>query len=496
MITIARLARARLERSAIGVVEETAHDFAQYRGDTLRFCREVLQVRDKSGVFVPFSPWDNGTPDCQAGILRSIDAGHARIAGRSGHKTGKSTDIAGLALGFVASRPGGRVIITAPTDKQVERASWLEIKKFFRNARFRIPGRIYETARTGYKGPEDSEIFGFVAKNADAFSGPSGADMLIIVDEAAGIDAEIMEAIEGAAAGGAIVLMLGNPTQTSGPFFDAFHGASSVWVKHHLDSRVVIEHQEQHGFTPGLATRAWYERCVSMWGADDARTEVRCHGNFPSAGASQIIGLALFNAARERYPKFIGVDYTPLEVGLDVARFGSDKSIAYARQGRLVHPPRKWSKLDSIQLAREVRKWCLDMRKAHGNPESKVIVRVDAIGVGAGVYDQLCTFDELDVVAIDAGGRAYESDEYANVRAEMKFNVAKFLKSGGTLPDDENTKSDLLAEQYKFDRTGRLQVESKDEIKARIGRSPDEGDALAMAVYPARGRTGHEVYIP
>lgn len=492
------MARRALTLSALGQVEDTPHDFTPYARDTLKFCHEVLRVPDADNPreLVPFDPWDDGTEDCQAGIIRSIDAGHKRIATRSGHKTGKSTDIAAIALAFVATRDGARVLITAPTDKQVERASWREIKMFFRRARVRIPGRVYETARTGYKGPNETEIFGFVAKSADAFSGPSGANMLIIVDEAAGIDPEIMEAIEGAAAGGAIVLLMGNPTQSAGPFFDAFHKASSVWRLHHLDSRKAIEFQEKHGRRPGLATREWYDRCVATWGADDARTEVRCHGNFPSAGASQVIGLKLYHQATRNYPKFIGRDYTRIEIGLDVARMGDDRSVAVARQGKLVHPPKIWTKLRGRELALEVRKYARELVKAHGNPEDKPIVRVDAIGVGASAYDQLDMFDDLETIGVDVGTRADDSDEYVNLRAQIMFGVREWMESGGVIPPGETLRMDLLAPRYSFDRTNRIKVESKDAIKERIGRSPDEGDALALAVYDCRGRTGHDVRIP
>lgn len=493
MSVIGRLARKRLQ-SALGDAEPS-HDFSQYAGNTIKFCHEVLRVPHPTerGKLVPFVPWDNGTDDCQAGILRSIDAGHKRIAVRSGHKTGKSTDIGGIALGCVASYPGARVLITAPTDKQVERASWREIKMFFRRARYRIPGRVYETARSGYKGPEETEIFGFVAKNADAFSGPSGGRMIIIVDEAAGIEHEIAEAIEGAAAGGAIVILVGNPTQSSGPFFDAFHKERELWKLHHLDSRDAIAYQKIHGPVPGLATQEWVDRCYAKWGANDARTEVRVHGNFPSAGATQVVGLELWKRAVERYPKHMPRDRSQIAIGLDVARLGDDKSKAICVQGNLSHPPKVWSKLKSIELARHVRKYAREMNATYGDPDLKPIIRVDSIGVGAGVYDQLEAFEDLIVVGIDSSARSDDPTEYANLRAQLAFGVREWLEGGGVVCADEELREDVLAQQYGFDRTGRILVESKDQIKARIGRSPDAGDALANAVYPARERTGHEV---
>lgn len=492
---IARMARLRLERS-LHVDADVPHDFSPYVGNTIKFCHEVLRVPGKvRGELVPFVPWDNGTDDCQAGILRSLDAGHKRIAVRSGHKTGKSTDLGALALGFVATREGGRVLITAPTDKQVERASWREIKMFFRRAAVRIPGRIYETARTGYKGPNETEIFGFVAKSADAFSGPSGGNMVIIVDEAAGIEPEIMEAIEGAAAGGAIVILVGNPTQTTGPFYDAFHKDRGVWKVHHLDSRDAVAYQREHGDVPGLATQAWIDLCYAKWGKDDARTEVRVHGNFPSAGTSQVVGRKLYLAAVARYPKRIGIDFTPITFGLDVARMGDDRSIMIGVQGKIAHPAKAWSKIDSRELALEARKYAREMQRKHGDPDGKPIIRVDSAGVGAGVFDRLCEYDDIETVGLMSSERSDDPSEYSNLRAQLAFGVREWLESGGTIPEDAALREDLLALRYKFDRTNRLLIESKDEIKARIGRSPDRGDALANAVYSGRDKAGETFHL-
>ncbi len=109
------------------------------------------------------------------------------------------------------------------------------------------------------------------------------------------------------------------------------------------------------------------------------------------------------------------------------------------------------------------------------------------------MYDRLEEFDDLIVVGIDAGSRADDSDEYANLRAQLAFGVREWLESGAVVCADEELREDVLSQKYSFDRTGRILIESKDDIKARIGRSPDAGDALANAVYASTGRTGHVV---
>jgi hypothetical protein len=109
-------------------------------------------------------------------------------------------------------------------------------------------------------------------------------------------------------------------------------------------------------------------------------------------------------------------------------------------------------------------------------------VHVDVIGIGAGVVDQLKTYEELDVRPINASDAAQRTT-YARCRDELWFGVADWLKSGGALPNDSKLTGELAAVEYGFLPNGKIKVESKDELRARLGRSPDRADALALAVY-------------
>lgn len=492
----AGLARSRRAERVPAVSAEAApFDFARYYDDPIGFARDVLGV----------DPWDDGTDDCQAGILRNVAAGD-RVAVRSGHKTGKTGAIGLLAPWFYCTRPAGsRVILTAPTDRQVSEAGWREVKIRIRHARVPIPGKLNESARAGLRGFGGSQVIGFATLNADSFSGPSGAEMLIILDESAGIASELYEAIEGAATGGARILQLGNPTQITGPLFDAFHRVRGEWRLIHLDSERVVEWQERNGRIKGLATREAIERMRRIWGADDPRYQVRVKGEFPTSGADNVFGLARIMLAAEKHATVTAATVNHVrrlfrtEIGLDVARFGDDKSCAVARHGWYAHPSRKWSGLDSHGLAREAVAYALEAQcgRPSANPDrwlEKPLIRVDSIGVGAGVFDVIARDyrDKVDVQAVNASARAVNSDEYVNTRAEAHFVLRAWLDTGA-IEDAEGMREDLRAPRFKMARDGRIQVEAKDEIKARIGRSPDEGDALALAVYDSQGAAGESI---
>lgn len=165
----------------------------------------------------------------------------------------------------------------------------------------------------------------------------------------------------------------------------------------------------------------------------------------------------------------------PLIVGLDVARFGDDRTVFCFRRGRQVLEFRAYEKLDVVQVAHTAAGIIAEIRPAR--------VCIDVGGVGAGVYDVLLSegFGEA-VYAVNFGERAENPERYVNRRAEMWARMAEWLKSPASvsLVKVEGIVDDLTAPTMSFDGLGRLQLEAKAEIKKRLGRSPDVGDALAL----------------
>lgn len=169
-------------------------------------------------------------------------------------------------------------------------------------------------------------------------------------------------------------------------------------------------------------------------------------------------------------------------LGVDVARFGSDRSVIQKRQGLAAFEPKIFDDIDNMTLAGMVAQTINEWQ-----PDA---VFIDS-GRGEGVIDRLRQLGYF-VTEVNFGGKAL-SPTYNNKRSEMWDNIRIWLDDGGALPNHTDLKTDLCVPLYKFDNSNRMQLESKDDIKKRGGRSPDLGDALALTFsYPvAAKKIGH-----
>lgn len=166
---------------------------------------------------------------------------------------------------------------------------------------------------------------------------------------------------------------------------------------------------------------------------------------------------------------------SPLVIGLDIARFGDDESVFCFRRGRIVEKFEVFKKKDTVQLADIASRYLEDYQP------KKLFMDIGANG--AGVYDILMDrgFGPL-IKGIFFGAKAMNPDRYVNKRAEMWDGILSFLSQDleVLLPQDDMLFGDLTSVNKKYDAMGRLLLESKEEIKKRLGRSPDRGDALAL----------------
>lgn len=165
----------------------------------------------------------------------------------------------------------------------------------------------------------------------------------------------------------------------------------------------------------------------------------------------------------------------PLILGVDVARFGDDRTAVCFRRGRFVYALKTFEKLDVVQVAHVVAGMIAEEKPAK--------VCIDVGGLGAGVYDILVAEGFAEVVLpVNFGEKADNPERYVNRRAEMWARLAEWLKSPMpvSLPLLDGLAEDLTSPLKMFDSMGRLQLEPKAEIKKRLGRSTDMGDALAL----------------
>jgi len=447
----------------------------------------VLFARQVFGA----DPWAK-----QCEVLQAVDE-HPYVATRSGHKVGKSWVDAAVAHWWVCTRPGGLAVFTAPAGHQVENVLWPEFRRLYEVAArrgYHLGGHLYDDYHKGLRYADGRNVRGLTTRDPEAFAGISAPNLLLIVDEASGFPQKIFDAVFGNSTGGGHLLLTGNPTRTSGTFFDAFHSKRAAWKNIRVSSR------ETPNFTPGarriqgLASPEGVAQLEAHFGVGSPVLEVRVEGNFPRGGICCVVSLGQVEDAENRW-----LDHQnepppdePLYVGLDCGREGDDQTVAVPRRGhRALAVLDGLPKGDGPDTAGRVMQ-ALHSCKINGRelvrPAEKPIINVDVIGVGTSVFDALKRRD--DCVAVPVNGSSSPTVEpppgtpgYHNLRAQLHFETSHWLSNAGEIPQHSLLQGDLLAPEYFFDSNGRFQVEEKKQIKSKLGRSPDHGDALALSIF-------------
>ena len=407
-----------------------------------------------------------------------------RTACRTGQKTGKTTTAAALALWWPLVHERGVVTITAPAGHQLTNILWPEIRRLYYGARFPLGGQLSKVAHSGWQLPNGSRIFGVTTDDPTKMQGVSGAEQLIIVDEASGYDRRLWESLLGNMAGGGRILAIGNPNEARGPFFDAFTSGQEFWSTIHISSEETPNYVQRREVIPGLAGYQYIEDRRREWGEDSAAFQVRVKGEFPSQSTDSVIGIGLIQAALDRYD-----DTAPgvgLDLGVDVARFGDDESVIQCRRGHRAYPCQVVNGFDNVQVAGLVRETLQRQRE----PGECIRVKVDGSGNGSGVVDVLNAWnnegrlgEHVTVVDVNVSRNADNDSEYVRLRDQLWWGIRDWLTDGGALPPDNRRDGELSAVRYGFDSRGRTQIEKKADMKKRLGRSPDRADALALAIY-------------
>lgn len=222
--------------------------------------------------------------------------------------------------------------------------------------------------------------------------------------------------------------------------------------------------------------QAWYERQKAT--LDPVIVAQEIDRDYSASVANAWIPGTLVIAAMQRGPADMRAE-GPLMVGVDVARFGNDKSCITFRKGRVVYPQIVFGQCDVVDVAGRVKQAI----ESWGEKPSQIAV--DTIGIGSGVADILRRDYKRIVVDVNSSLRLTDGQNY-NLRARMWRDLREYLRNGASLPNDPELSTDLSALQYEF-RGGEMIMESKDDAKKRGIKSPDRGDSLALTfAIPAR----------
>jgi len=427
--------------------QEEIQDFQeQIRNDPVWFAEKVLGQK----------LWQK-----QKDIYLSVKNNHETVV-RSCNASGKTFTAAGIVHWWLCSYPDAVVITTAPTGRQVKEVLWRDIRLACEGKDLYPKDAVMQTQiNLGSKW----FAIGLSTDEADKFQGYHSPHLMVVVDEASGISEEIFEAMDGLKP--ERVLMLGNPLRLSGRFANSF---KSPYVSKMVISAFDTPNlQSGENLIPGLVNTEDVERYAHRYGEDSDVYRVRVLGEFPQAEEDALISIDDVAKAMERE-----VSVKPQwekKMGVDIARYGNDRTIAVIRHMEKVTRKEMIPSGDLMSAVGQVMRIAKEERILPRN------INIDVIGYGAGVVDRLRE-QGWNVNGINVAEKAEDPERHGNMRAEMYVRLKEWLKNADLPKDDDFYEMANL--KYHFNSKGQMFLESKEDMRARGLESPDTADALAL----------------
>ena len=497
----------------------TKAEFAEimftYRNGPIEFFKDVL------GVHLIWSG--------QKRVLTSVKD-HKITVVPSGHSCSKSATAAGLTLWWMSTRFKPRVIVTAPTYRQLFTVFWAELSKWYTQSdlkhfelfdmtsqimRFNDVdlGKEWYTLPISPKTPDAlqgqhgdknelvkniMEAMGIASIDDDAtireiseilrgekeFTGlEEDKKLLIIIDESSGVKDEIIEVLEGTDYDKLVAF--GNMTRTEGFFYEMAYNIE--------DDDINVERLNSED-SPFMS-KAQIESIARRYGKESNVYKVRVKGDAPDSSDKTVIPRSLVDSGVG--PEKAKFSYLDKEImGVDVARYGDDHTIGYKNTGSETKLAFEYEKKSTMNCVGEISRWCQE------TPEKDHYLLIDGVGVGGPVIDRLRELEDEDYTEKDnpdytpkvpnlviydinnGSSKVFEPNEFANVITEMFYHLKEELEAGDVvIPDDKELIQELSVREYDFKSDGTIIVEKKDKVKEKLKRSPDKGDAFLMARY-------------
>lgn len=386
----------------------------------------------------------------------------------SGRGTGKTAWAAMLAQWWPVCHPDqSKVIITAPSIKTLNSSLWPEIPIWL-DTSYAKPLFDYKAERMKLKeNPDRCFCEKRTAVSKESFSGIHAPNLLIIADEASGITDEILEYLDDTLTQkNNKLVLLSNPTKTTGVFYNTHKSPvlSKLWSRKKLSA-----------LDSPFTDKEVLEVKRQQYGEHHPLYRVNILGEFPDGNSDAYIELSKVEDAMQRVVEPEGKE---VEIGVDVARFGDDKTVMCWRDGYKVYPFKKYSKIPTTETTRKVIELVKEARDIAGF-YGRIKVKIDCTGVGGGVYDQLNedTENNIEVIECNFGGAG--DDKFHNETSIMWGSV-KSVIDFIELPEDQDLKEELASRRWNVSVKGKTEIESKKIYKKEFGKSPDCADALCL----------------
>ncbi len=407
----------------------------------------------------------------QKGLI--LDAWHpqARSACASCQGAGKTATLVWLTFLFLLTQPDCRVLITSPSYQQLTRVFHAEACKWHA----KMPEDFkdfFEITKENIKIKSRPHIFASLvtasAENEESLQGGHSESYVVLADEASGIDEKVFDLLLGTLStgkGGRFV-MTSNPLRSAGRFAECFskesmqkeHGGK--WTTMHFSA-----------YDSPNINKDWIEEMKSTYGEDSDIFRVRVLGQFPRASNSQFFPTDLISSAIKNRVDEMYFGRFPRISGADIARFGDDSTVFVTRQGPKLLDITEYRGLDTMEVAGKL--------VEYRNLQRAQVVAIDAIGIGAGVYDR-CRQLGLPTIPVVVSNKSTEPQQYLNLRSQLYGHTKQWLENGAQLPMNEDMRQQFLSMQYGYNPKMQVQLMAKKDIKKLGLPSPDIVDAIAL----------------
>ena len=407
-----------------------------------------------------------------------------RMATASGRGIGKSALVSWLILWMLTTRIGATIIVSANSEAQLRSVTWAEVTKWlalllnshwFEVSATRVmPAKWLSelVERDLKKGTRYWSVEGrlWSEENPDAYAGVHNFDgVMVIFDEASGIPDTIWAVTAGFFTENTpnrFWLAFSNPRRNEGYFYECFNAKRDFWRTQNIDARTVED-----------TDKAVYQQIIDEYGPDSPQARVEVYGEFPADSDDQFISPRLVEEAMGRVAH--KDTESPVVMGVDPARTGSDATVIAVRRGRDLIALHRYRGEDTMETVGRV----IDAIEQY----QPALTVIDEGGLGYGILDRLKE-QRYKVRGVNFGWKSRNPAAWQNKRSEMWADMREWLRVAH-LPQDRMLKADLVGPHQKFNSSGAILLESKKDMKARGLASPDAADALAVTfAYKVAGR--------
>ena len=432
---------------------------AAWRRDPVLFVRDNFRIE----------------PDAwQVDVLHAF-ATDNRIAMTACKGPGKTAVLAWMIWNFIATRPFANVACTSISGDNLQDGLWKELAKWQSKSEFLL--EAFEWQKTRIIAKEAPATWWASARSwaksaspeqqANTLAGLHADYMLFVVDEAGGVPSAVGATAEAALAAGieSKFVMAGNPTHTEGPLYAAATSQRHLWRLFNITGDPADPKR-----SPRVSIE-WAQQQIDMFGRDNPWVLVNVFGLFPPSSINSLLGPDEVRAAMGRGLREDQFSWSQKRLGIDCARFGDDRTVIFPRQGLASHMPTVMRGARGTEIASKV----MHIKREWG---SEVEFLDDTGGWGQSTIDTLLAAGHSPI-GVQFHSTQTNDPRYKNRRAEMWMEMAEWIKRGGSLPNVPELVAELTTPTYTYIE-GKFTIEKKDQVKERLGRSPDLADALAL----------------